>query len=212
MLERRWILFFVALVVGAVLDLGSKHWAFETLSQGPYKLQGSSMPLSSFFAFTLATNKGAAFGMFWGRFEFFMAVTIVAMAGLPYFVHTAPRRAVALPVVLGLILSGVIGNFWDRIIHGHVRDFLDVHTPPSGALYDFFSRTVGSTVWPTFNVADIFITGGAILLVLVLGRDAPPKADPKAPAAPGAQGEVQPGVASPVAAPAAPAPESAPSA
>ncbi len=206
--ERRWVLFFVALVLGAVLDLGSKHWAFEALPLPPHR---GSMPLTSFFAFTLATNKGAAFGMFWGRFEFFMAVTVVAMAGLPYFVHTAPRRAVALPVVLGLILSGVIGNFWDRIIHGHVRDFLDVHTPPSGALFDFFSKTVGSTIWPTFNVADIFITGGALLLVLVLGRDAPPKVDPKAQPAPDAAAAVKPGVAEPQAAP-APAPESAPSA
>lgn len=163
---RRWVLFYVALVVGTVLDLGTKWWAFEALPH-----PRSSMPITSWFAFTHATNKGAAFGLFEGQFDFFMLVTLLALVAVPCFVHTAPRRSWGLPIVLGLILSGVIGNFWDRAIHGHVRDFLDVHTPPAGWLHDQCERLLGRTVWPTFNVADVFITGGALLMILVLGKD-----------------------------------------
>ncbi len=153
-MERRWLLFVVAFVLGALLDLGTKHLAFEALTT-----PGASAPVTSFFAITLATNEGASFGLLRGRQELFLAVAIAAMAGLPYFVHSAPRRAVAVPIIVGLILSGVLGNLWDRALHGHVRDFLDLHTP-------------AGTRWPTFNVADISITGGAIVLVLLHGRDA----------------------------------------
>lgn len=153
--RRRWLLFLAALLVGASLDLGSKQWAFATLPG-----LGGSTDLTSFFAFTLATNQGGAFGLLRGRFDVFFAVAIVALAGLPYFVHSAPRRAVVLPLVVGLALAGVIGNFWDRAVHGHVRDFLDLHA--------------GARHWPTFNVADVFINAGAAALVLVRGRESKP--------------------------------------
>jgi len=158
--ERRWLLFVVALVLGASLDLGSKHWAFATLPA-----RGGSTDLTSFFSLRLATNEGGAFGLLRGRFELFMAVAIVAFAGLPYFVHSAPRRAIVLPLVVGLALAGVIGNFWDRAVLGHVRDFLDLHTPPPDARH-----------WPTFNVADVFINAGTLLLVLSHGKPAPASA------------------------------------
>lgn len=152
--ERRWLLFVLALAAGLALDLGSKGWAFAALRDA-----GGSTDLTSFFSFRLATNEGGAFGLLRGRFDVFFAVAVVALAGLPYFVHSAPPRAVALPLVVGLTLAGVIGNFWDRAVHGHVRDFLDLHA--------------GGHHWPTFNVADVFINAGAVTLVLVR-RDGPP--------------------------------------
>lgn len=175
----RWILFLLALVLGTALDLGTKHVAFERLPA-----YGQSYPVTSWFAFTHAENPGAAFGMFAGQHDFFMLVTIIAFVAVPYFVHTAPARSRGIPIVLGLILAGVVGNFWDRITFGVVRDFLDVHTPPSGALHDFFMSTLGKTVWPTFNVADVFITCGAAAMVLFFGREDAPAAT-KDPAAPG---------------------------
>lgn len=176
----RWTLFLVALVLGTALDLGTKHAAFERLPA-----YGQSYPLTSWFAFTHAENRGAAFGMFQGQHDFFMLVTIVALVAVTFFVHTAPRRSRAIPIVLGLILAGVAGNFWDRITHGFVRDFLDVHTPPAGALHDAFMSTLGRTVWPTFNVADVFITCGAAAMVLFFGREerAAAASGPAAPAA-----------------------------
>ncbi len=173
----RFAWFVVAFLLGAVLDLGTKEAAFAALPH-----TGSSYPVSSWFAFTRAMNPGAAFGMFRGQQVFFMVVTVVAFVGVPYLVHTCPPRARLVPALLGLVLAGVFGNFWDRASFGMVRDFLDVHTPPTGALHDLCMRLFGTNVWPTFNVADVFITCGSVLMVIVVGRD-------EAAAAPGAPAE-----------------------
>lgn len=182
----RWVVFSVALVCGAALDLISKALAFEALPH----LQDTQVVIEGWFSFTHATNRGAAFGLFEGQHTFFMTVSVVAFVAVPYFVHTSPRnrRGLLNATILGLILAGVIGNFWDRVVHGFVRDFLDVHTPDSGAVHDFFARWFKSTVWPTFNVADIFITVGAISMVLFQPRE---EAKPRSPApAPPAAPEV----------------------
>ncbi len=176
----RWAVFGWALACGVVLDLASKAYAFEHLP-GPR----DTIAITSWFSFSHAKNLGAAFGMFERKHAFFMVVTVAALVAVPYFVQVARQRVLGTAAVMGLVLSGVIGNFWDRVVHGHVRDFLDVHTPPSGALYDFFKGTFGTHVWPTFNVADIFITCGAVVVVLLLSKeDAAPAAAPATPGDP----------------------------
>lgn len=157
----RWALFASALVCGLALDLGTKEWAFRALTH-----QGDSHVVNGYFAFTRATNPGAAFGLFAGQHTFFMLVTVVAFVAVPYFVHVARRAVAATAVVLGLVLSGVVGNFWDRVVHGEVRDFLDVHAPDGSGLASLCDRLFGSHVWPTFNVADMWITGGAIAILV----------------------------------------------
>lgn len=176
--SRRWIVLLVAFALGVVLDLGTKDFAFLHL-----KAMGDSVPVFSWFAWTHARNPGAAFGLFEGAHTFFTLVTMCAFVGVPYFVHTAKERVILTGIVMGLILAGVAGNFWDRMVFGYVRDFIDVHTPPTGALHDFFKSVTGRTVWPTFNVADMFITGGAAAVILFLGSrfDDEPKPDPDAP-------------------------------
>lgn len=178
----RWIVFAVALVLGTALDLWSKSWAFEVLP-GP---GDTRVVIEGWFSFTHATNRGAAFGLFQGQHTFFMVVSLMAFVAVPYFVHTSPRTRKGLLTagVLALILAGVLGNFWDRVVHGHVRDFLDAHTPASGAMHDLCERLFGRTVWPTFNVADVFITAGALAMVVFLGREEEPKKAAQA-AAPG---------------------------
>mgnify|MGYP001248209295 CR=1 FL=1 len=194
----RWIAFSLALVLGTALDLATKAWAFQALPDP----MDTRVVIEGWFSFTHATNRGAAFGLFQGQHTFFMVVSLLAFVAVPYFVHTSPRnrRGLITAGVLGLILAGVMGNFWDRVVHGFVRDFLDVHTPPAGTVHDLCERLFGRTVWPTFNVADIFITVGAISMVLFLGREeekkpaseaaqpAPSQDAAPAPAAAGADG------------------------
>ena len=159
----RWGVFAAALVFGLILDLGTKAHYFATLGR-----IGERHDVTSFFALTKATNPGAAFGMFKDQHTFFMLVTLAAFVCVPYFVHTARRLPLGAALVMGLILSGVVGNFWDRMAHGEVRDFLDFHTPPTGFLHDICVNTLEiSDTWPTFNVADICITGGAITIIAV---------------------------------------------
>ncbi len=111
-----------------------------------------------FFNLLYARNRGAAFSLFhdldpaWSLY-FFIGVTLVAASVLVYlFRSIRGRHATLLSLTVTLIASGAVGNFVDRARLGHVIDFLDVY--------------VGTHHWPTFNLADIYISIGAGLLVL----------------------------------------------
>ncbi|MGE0707377.1 MAG: signal peptidase II [Planctomycetota bacterium] len=162
---ERWAILLSAFAVGLWLDIGSKELAFAHLPH-----DRDSIPVFSWFSWTHAENPGAAFGIFKNKHDFFMVVTLLAFVAVPYFVHVARSRVRLAALVFGLILAGVAGNFWDRMSGGVVRDFIDVHTPASGWLYDTSMRMFKTNIWPTFNVADIFITCGAAAALLFLGN------------------------------------------
>lgn len=115
---------------------------------------GESRAYTGFFNLVLAYNRGAAFSMLadasgWQR-PFFIAIAVTAIVVVVWLLarHTGDR---VFCLGLTLILGGAMGNLWDRVVLGHVVDFLDFHA----AGYH----------WPAFNVADSGITVGAILLV-----------------------------------------------
>jgi signal peptidase II len=116
---------------------------------------GESLPVTSFFNLVLAYNKGAAFSFLaeqagWQRY-FFTGISIAATLFILYLLKRhAGRRLFCW--ALALILGGAIGNLIDRIMYGHVIDFLDFH--------------VLNWHWPAFNVADSAICIGAILFVV----------------------------------------------
>ena len=116
---------------------------------------GESMPVTGFFNLVLAYNKGAAFSFLaaeggWQRY-FFTAIGVVAAIAITVMLkrHAGQRMFCW---ALALILGGAIGNVIDRIMYGHVIDFLDVY------LKDWH--------WPAFNIADSAICIGAVLFVL----------------------------------------------
>ncbi|MYN14694.1 lipoprotein signal peptidase [Pusillimonas sp. TS35] len=116
---------------------------------------GERWPLLPFFDFTLLYNPGAAFsflasGEGWQRW-FFTAVALGATVLILYLLRRNPHQPLFC-AALALILGGAVGNVIDRIQHGHVIDFLL-----------FYWR---NWYFPAFNVADIAITCGAILLIL----------------------------------------------
>ena len=117
---------------------------------------GEEQVVTSFFNLVLAYNRGAAFsflanGNGWQRY-FFSAIGIVAAL---YIVHLLRRNAGQRLFcwALALILGGAIGNVIDRIMYGHVIDFLDFHY-----------RNWGH--FPAFNIADSAITLGAVLFIV----------------------------------------------
>lgn len=100
-------------------------------------------------------NTGAAFGILQNSQWFFILLTAVFLfiAGLFYFKIPAEKKYRALRLVVLFITSGALGNFIDRIMIGHVRDFIYF------SLIDF----------PIFNVADIYITlSAAAAFILVI--------------------------------------------
>ncbi|RRH74504.1 signal peptidase II [Falsigemmobacter faecalis] len=139
----------ISLIAAAVLaDQLTKAAALSLLSQG------TAVPVLPGFNFSLGFNTGASFGMMGG----FMAGKPLLMAGLTgaltiAFAVMAFRAQHALERAgFALVVGGALGNIIDRLRQGAVTDFLD-----------FYWR---DWHWPTFNVADICITLGAVLILL----------------------------------------------
>lgn len=116
---------------------------------------GDSMSITHFFNLVLAYNKGAAFSFLanesgWQRHLF----TIIGVAAALYMIYLISRHASQRLFcwALALILGGALGNVIDRIMYGHVIDFLDFY--------------YGSSHFPAFNLADSAICLGAGLFIL----------------------------------------------
>lgn len=138
-----------ASIVIVVLDQITKIWFEHTLN---YAQRLNILP---FFDFTLLYNRGAAFsflagGEGWQRWLF----TGIALAAIVLIIHLLRRHAgqTLFCAALMLILGGAAGNVIDRMMYGHVIDFLLFYW--------------NNWYFPAFNVADMSITAGAILLVL----------------------------------------------
>lgn len=116
---------------------------------------GDVRAVTGFFNLVLTYNKGAAFSFLadasgW-QGKFFTTVGIAASLFIVYLLaRHGTQRLFAL--ALALILGGAIGNVVDRLVHGHVIDFLDFHWR--------------GWHWPAFNLADSSIVCGAALLIL----------------------------------------------
>lgn len=132
------------------LDVITKRWALDALAIESSELFGGLVPL------TLAFNKGAAFGMRIGEDSrwFFIPVTIIALVLLAILYRQAEDRDFLRIGSISLVVSGAIGNLYDRVRWDQgVVDFLG---PIDLGFWDF----------PIFNVADMAITCGAILLAI----------------------------------------------
>ncbi|MBE1299353.1 MAG: lipoprotein signal peptidase [Alteromonadaceae bacterium] len=113
------------------------------------------LEVTFFFNITHVHNYGAAFSFLsdaggWQRW-FFTAIAIAVSALMLWWMKQAKREQLLLPISMAFILSGALGNLYDRLAYGYVVDFLDFHW----AGYH----------WPAFNVADSAIFIGAALMI-----------------------------------------------
>jgi signal peptidase II len=111
--------------------------------------------VEDFFSLVNVTNTGAAFGSFRGKNTFFVVVSCVALVivlGLLLRARVSDRWR---DLSLALLLAGILGNLTDRLLYGHVIDFLlfDLHIPYAHP-------------WPAFNVADSCISVAVVLFVI----------------------------------------------
>jgi len=148
---------YVLLIAGVVLALDrfSKWIIARTIP-----LHDSIQVIPGFFKLTHVTNGGAAFGLFSDApselrivfLIFFSLLALVVVSALLWR-HTYGLNSTAF--ALSLILGGALGNLWDRVLAGHVVDFLEFY--------------IGQYVWPDFNIADsAIVVGAAILMVEIL--------------------------------------------
>lgn len=146
---KKWAWFIVSIVV-IVLDQASKYWAFRTLI--PYQPE-AILPMINY---TLAFNTGAAFSFLsgtggWHRWLFTGFSGVMSLVLCVWMIRLPSTERLQL-AGLSLILAGAVGNLIDRVLLGHVIDFIDVY-------YAHYH-------WPAFNLADSAICIGAFLLFL----------------------------------------------
>lgn len=147
------------LIVIAVLalDLGSKYGivkalGIEHVAGGKFVQHNDDIEfIRNFISFSYDENTGATFGSFKGKTGALIAFTAVGLAILVFYLIFNKKENKVFRTLLVLILAGGLGNLYDRIVFGYVRDFI---------VFDF---------WPnfaTFNVADSFLTVATILFAI----------------------------------------------
>jgi signal peptidase II len=154
--RRKETLFWTIVIVWVAIDVLTKAWAETALAPAriPHPVIGN------FLRFTLVYNQGAAFGMHIGEWSrwIFAVLTIGALVMLAHLLRETRDGDVPRTLALSLVTAGAIGNLIDRVRSPlGVIDFIDV-------------GTAGWRFW-TFNVADIGVSCGAVLLAIVLWRE-----------------------------------------
>ncbi len=164
----RWLLcFFSIVVLGVALDLLTKDAVSGKLTEEQRAIAGTVQKeiIPHWFSFLTNSplNQGALFSL-GNNFgikanTFFIAICCVAVLGiLAWALWPNLKRPAIYTITLGFVLAGAIGNCFDRIVYGGVRDWIWV----------YYERAKGDMPfnWPVFNLADCFLVGGAILLIL----------------------------------------------
>ena len=152
--RQRFGYFTVAMLI-FIVDQITKYLATKHLDTG--FIYGASMPvIDGVFHLTYVENAGIAWGLFAdaGRGGKFVlgAISLIAATGIIVYAVRTPVSERWTHWGLTLILGGVLGNLTDRLYNGAVVDFLDF--------------TIGSYKWPTFNIADMAISLGALILII----------------------------------------------
>lgn len=125
-----------------IIDRLTKIWA-----QNAIPLGGSHPVISNIFYLTLVHNKGVAFGLFSGMpLLVFISVLFIVVIAFVFAKYSKEATGLANRLSIGFLLGGALGNLYDRVVFGHVVDFLDFR------------------IWPVFNAADSAITVGAVIL------------------------------------------------
>ncbi len=116
---------------------------------------GQSIPvIENIFHITFKTNDGAAFSILSGRVSFLIFVTLLIIGALVALLLVKKPKSKIFGMAVSLIISGALGNLIDRVMLGHVVDFLD-------------ARFIN---FPIFNVADICVVFGAALFCIYIFR------------------------------------------
>jgi signal peptidase II len=132
------------------LDQWTKHLVLRFIS--PEK---SRPVIPDFFYLVNVTNTGAAFGSFRNNNTFFIVISSVALLVVLFLLLRRRPPDVWRDVSLALLLAGILGNLTDRLLYGHVIDFL---------LVDLHIRYADP--WPAFNVADSCISIAVVLFII----------------------------------------------
>ncbi len=143
-----------------VADQITKFWIDARLPFPTYGEPGAIPVIDGFFYLVHVGNTGAAWSMFSGQSVFLAILAAVTLLGIFLWRRALGLQQPATQISFGLLCGGIAGNLVDRLLHGHVVDFIDLH--------------FGSYVYPTFNVADSGICIGVALYLIRSFREPKP--------------------------------------
>jgi lipoprotein signal peptidase len=175
----------VILVLSVGVDQGTKYWAQHTLLDSRFFERTDEYPacgapkeqltrelfvrrhreiipvVEGYFRFRYVENCAAAFGLGGSipeslRFPFYLVVSVLAVAFIPYLYLKTPAEQRLMLYALPFVLGGAIGNLLDRLIFRYVIDFIEWYVMIDGR----------AARWPTFNVADAVIVVGIGLMMI----------------------------------------------
>jgi signal peptidase II len=151
---------YIYIIFGIILfDQGSKYLIKHFFN--PYDYSNAVDVIKGFFKIIYVRNSGAVWGIFSNHPNTIVPIIITGLSIIAlgivifYFLRLDIKCSLEL-TSFAFIIGGATGNIIDRILQGYVVDFLDVY--------------IKNSHWPTFNVADSFITIGVIILVISIAR------------------------------------------
>lgn len=145
--ERRALAWLCVSVVVVLLDQLSKYWVLTSLPEH------TAVPvIEGWWNWYRSYNTGAAFSFLadaggWQKY-FFIVLALIVTGLLTYWLSKTPRRQWQIALPYALVIGGALSNVVDRIVRGHVVDFIQWYW--------------GDFIWPSFNLADAAIVAGAL--------------------------------------------------
>lgn len=152
---RYLLLLFAVMALLLIGDQTTKQIVVNTMEPG------QSIPVwGETLEFTFVQNQGGAFGTSIGSNMLYIIVSLLVIAFVVFILYRRLGERPAVDISIAAMIGGAIGNLIDRFRFGSVVDFLDVDIPDIDMLGIQMQR------WPVFNVADIAITVGIIIVIL----------------------------------------------
>jgi len=149
MLKKNIVIFYIATII-FILDRLSKYYILE-LSKSVEKLD---MPITSFLNFNLVFNNGIAFGLLSVDGKFYYNIITLIIIAITFLVLVMAIKTNGIEkYCFSMIFGGSLGNIFDRLYYSSVIDFIDIH--------------INNIHWFIFNFADIFISIGVMLLIIL---------------------------------------------
>jgi signal peptidase II len=163
------LLFVLTAGIGLGLDLWAKSYSWQTLAYGPPERDvatghlridsDTARAIPGWLHFKVTVNEGAVFGLGQGNQMLFAVVSVAAIGFLTYLFATSGRRRFY-QFILGMLLAGVLGNLYDRMVYHYVRDML--YALP-GKTWPGSDREIFPWI---FNIADTLLCVGVGLMVI----------------------------------------------
>jgi len=144
---------FLIVFLGLLLDRLAKIWALNSL-----KDNNGVIVIKDFFKLEYLENRGAAFGILQNKLIILAIVTLLVISGMVYYIIKYKPKSKFLRISFALIISGALGNLYDRLIYKYVVDFILVHYKE---IYYF----------PTFNIADSLVVIGTVILAISIVKE-----------------------------------------